>query len=383
MFRSIKCEFSNGTNSVGNYCNKNDRPTHIQQCLNRIDCIKFHNNAMLTFHKQNFTGIFVYENWSKCSVKCGLGYRFREAVCVLNTDNSIQLPNTYCDESSIEKLKIKCHLTNCTYKLVENWSTCSAQCGKRGIELLEKKCYETITRQFYSLSFCGITSLNNITRSCYKPCIRHLNHIRFEWKSNSWGNCSGGCGFGYKKRNVYCWNIEDKKIENDINCNYKKKLVSVLPCMNTNCGYGWFVTNWSKCSSNCSIGSKTRDVKCIKLTKEGHVTNEISGQCNLSSKPKSKITCNYGHCNSSYFWKPGNWSLCSSNCGFGNQRRIIECIDKNGVIQENNLKCLKESIPITHQLCFTNCKLFFLKNKFSFSINFSKRLCTILFAIKN
>ena len=154
MFRSIKCEFSNGTNPEDNYCNKNDRPTHIQQCLNRIDCIKFHNNTMLTFHRQNFTGIFVYENWSKCSVKCGLGYRFREAVCVLNTDNSIQLPNTYCDESSIEKLKIKCHLTNCTYKLVENWSACSTQCGKRGIELLEKKCYETITRQFYSLSFC-------------------------------------------------------------------------------------------------------------------------------------------------------------------------------------------------------------------------------------
>ena len=54
-----------------------------------------------SYNKQNFTGIFVYENWSKCSVKCGLGYRFREAVCVLNTDNSIQLPNTYCDESSI------------------------------------------------------------------------------------------------------------------------------------------------------------------------------------------------------------------------------------------------------------------------------------------
>ena len=356
MFRIVKCTHSNGTIASEKICNRNERPTHIYQCLNRIECIKYQQYAVSPFEQIKYTGMFIYSNWSKCSVKCGLGFRTRDPSCVLNTDKSVQLPISYCNQNALEKIKIKCHLANCTYKLIEKWSSCTYQCGKRGIETLEQKCYETVTRQYLNVSLCGLKEQINRTRSCYKPCIRHLNLISFEWKTGSWSSCSAGCGFGHKNRSVYCWNNEEKTIVNETNCISKKKLISSLPCMNTTCGYGWFVSKWSPCSTNCSLGYKTREVKCIKLTKEGHIKNETSDKCSLNERPESQITCNYGNCNSLYFWKPTPWSQCSPHCGFGNQRRIIECADRNGVVQDNHLKCFQDLVPISHQLCFTNCQ---------------------------
>lgn len=370
MYRQVKCSFLNGSQAFDDHCNKNDRPTHIYQCINRKDCIKYQKYSVASLKNTKFSGIFIYTNWSKCSVKCGLGFRVREPFCVLNTDKSIQLPISYCDQNIMEKININCHLTNCSYKLVKKWSLCSTQCGKRGVEVLEQRCYESITKKYYNLTYCGLNTIENKTRSCYKPCIRHLNHVSFEWKAGLWSNCTGGCGFGQRTRDVFCWNIEEKKKANENNCYSRKKLNSILPCMNTNCQYGWFVSKWSPCSLNCSQGIKKREVKCIKLTKEGYIKNETSDSCDPFQKPKSQIKCNYGNCDSNYFWRPSAWSVCTPNCGFGNQRRSVECVDKDGIIQENQNKCLQEFIPVSHQICFTNCyasTCLQLKNNFGIS----------------
>lgn len=115
--------------------------------------------------------------------------------------------------------------------------------------------------------------------------------------------------------------------------------------MNVSCGYGWFVSEWSqvccsststplppstssssfplfsyfltilvyiKCSKSCSLGFKTREVICAKISKEGHILNITSDKCSLSEKPIHRITCNYGDCGGSYFWQPGKWSKVSS-----------------------------------------------------------------------
>jgi hypothetical protein len=171
---------------------------------------------------------------------------------------------------------------------------------------------------------------------------------------------------------VYCWNSEDKKLSNGKNCNLRKKLYSILPCMNTgNCHYVWFVSKWSHCSVNCSHGFKQRKVMCIKLTKEGYIKNETLDKCNPLNKPKSQIKCNYGYCNSSSFWRTRAWSVCTPNCGFGIQRRVVECVDKNGIGQEK-IRCLQDFRPASHQVCFTNChanSCLQLKNNFGISFD--------------
>jgi hypothetical protein len=44
------------------------------------------------------------------------------------------------------------------------------------------------TKAFVSLSYCGINKINpNITRSCNKPCTRHIEYV-YEWRHGSWEN---------------------------------------------------------------------------------------------------------------------------------------------------------------------------------------------------
>lgn len=47
---------------------------------------------------------------------------------------------------------------------------------------------------------------------------------------------------------------------------------------------------------------------CAKISKEGHILNVTSNKCNMAEKPAHRITCNYGDCGGTYFWKPAKWS---------------------------------------------------------------------------
>ena len=53
---------------------------------------------------------------------------------------------------------------------------------------------------------------------------------------------------------------------------------------------------------------KTRNVSCIKITKEGHILNETSKKCDSNDKPSTTMECNLGDCKGSYFWRAKPWS---------------------------------------------------------------------------
>ena len=191
-------------------CNLTQKPSHISQCERKIECENFVRNLMSKVEETSMAGIIYYTNWSKCSVKCGSGYRTREAICKSPKNHSVQIPLSYCNIENLEKLKIKCHLVNCTYKLIEKWSKCST-CGQqgklisnhllkfifkimitfklfvKGVETLERQCQEITTKTFVSLTNCDINKLNtNVTRSCNKPCTRHVIYT-YEWRAGLWG----------------------------------------------------------------------------------------------------------------------------------------------------------------------------------------------------
>lgn len=115
------CGYDNGTTLPENNCNLHEKPIYLSECASRISCSRFANDIILINEQTSSIGVLSYTNWSKCSVKCGLGFRTREAVCRLAKNTSIELPMRYCNGDSKEKLRMSCNLANCSYQIIEKW----------------------------------------------------------------------------------------------------------------------------------------------------------------------------------------------------------------------------------------------------------------------
>ena len=132
MIRPVRCQhIKNGNILPEKDCNMSEKPSYISECERKTECEKFVRNFMSRVEENSAAGVIHYTNWSKCSVKCGTGFRTREAICKSIKNHSVQIPLSYCNTDNLDKLKIKCHLVNCTYKLIEKWGKCST-CGQQG-----------------------------------------------------------------------------------------------------------------------------------------------------------------------------------------------------------------------------------------------------------
>lgn len=211
-----------------------------------------------------------YTQWSGCSSKCGPGWRTRRALCKSISNDSVELDMRFCSREGREPLRMTCDVAQCFYKIIETWSQCSSGCGQPGLETLERRCFETVTKTFVDLAHCGLSDASKpITRTCYRPCVRHVRHA-YEWRVTDWKRvwarinlntnvcihisvfylfkCSSKCGFGFKNRTIYCWDLYENKKTYESNCVLKNKPAPMLPCMNVSCGFGWFVSEWSTVS---------------------------------------------------------------------------------------------------------------------------------------
>lgn len=131
-----------------------------------------------------------FTQWSSCSSKCGPGWRTRRALCKSVTNDSVELDMRYCTKDTSEPLRIACDVAQCYYRVVETWSQCSSSCGQQGLETLERRCYETVTKTFTDISHCGLSYTDKpITRTCYRPCVRHVRHA-FNWRATGWKSVS-------------------------------------------------------------------------------------------------------------------------------------------------------------------------------------------------
>lgn len=201
--RSVRCGLSNGTLLDEKECNKTTRPNHLSDCENRAECnyyiIKLavktkpvqQTTTSIQRTTKNLWPMLVYSNWSECSSKfCNQtdGVQIRKALCVSKINSRHQLPMNYCSHIKVESLRMACK-PNCSYKLVEKWSQCSVECGKYGIEKLDRKCYEENQKIYTTLSFCGIASPSqDITRSCFKSCAsRDVKSVtNYDWRVGEW-----------------------------------------------------------------------------------------------------------------------------------------------------------------------------------------------------
>jgi len=121
-----------------------------------------------------------------------------------------------------------------------------------------------------------------------------------KWKVGSWHPCSNQCGSGVRTRKVEC----NSGVDDDCAMNAKKPSSSERCTEYHGCKYE--TSSWSKCSSRCSTGTRTRRVEC-------------SGARCMGRKPRSEESCE-GHddtCDdcevtvfgNDNFTAKGSWSL--------------------------------------------------------------------------
>ncbi|XP_050315831.1 A disintegrin and metalloproteinase with thrombospondin motifs 9-like isoform X2 [Anthonomus grandis grandis] len=291
---------------------------------------------------------------SECSVPCGGGHQNVSVYCALK--GRITEP-FYCDQRSKPSGTQNCNEHACgRWEKTDTFHPCSVQCGK-GVEKRKYVCKKFDTEDVIDEQYCdGIRVPREDTRACYRECNRltyvddkypynpinensvydrYDRYKTFQWTPSDWTECSELCGGGTKKQQFLCRN--DLGVENAMMCDrYDKPRDNVVRCNEDACPQ-WKVGEYSpRCDSNCE---RHRQVRC--MNDEDTFDDK---RCDLTKKPQTSTKCKLSECphasgiSKSYFaatnqenryrWRAGPWNECSSTCGKGTRKRVIECIDQ-------------------------------------------------------
>eukprot|EP00927_Polykrikos_kofoidii_P049706 TRINITY_DN43721_c0_g1_i1.p1 TRINITY_DN43721_c0_g1~~TRINITY_DN43721_c0_g1_i1.p1 ORF type:complete len:1098 (-),score=119.06 TRINITY_DN43721_c0_g1_i1:51-3344(-) len=151
------------------------------------------------------------------------------------------------------------------------------------------------------------------------------------WKVSPWGECSTTCGVGLQKRAVAC------SVSNIEFCDQRSGKPSEEKVCHSIFGCKWSVGEWSACSTKCGIGNRSRDVTCNSGNSEDCRAEAV--------KPDAVKSC---HELDGCRWLQGEWGPCDNQCGSGQQRRTFICADSinhGGVGAATSDDCLTQVGP--------------------------------------
>ncbi|XP_060088812.1 LOW QUALITY PROTEIN: A disintegrin and metalloproteinase with thrombospondin motifs 10 [Heteronotia binoei] len=224
------------------------------------------------------------------------------------------------------------------------WTKCSAVCAG-GSQVQSVACKKqgdssTVLNQFCSPE----TKLPERQRQCNtEPCPP-------AWVIGNWTECSRSCNQGVRTRSVICQrkvSSTEKKTLDDSLCPLPRPHL-LEPCNNHTCPPEWAALDWSECTPNCGPGFRHRIVLC----KSGDHTSTLpTSQCPENSKPPTSIRCSLRRCPPPR-WVTGEWGECSGKCGFGQQRRSVQCLSHTG---QPSRECVETRRPATTQQCENKC----------------------------
>uniref|UniRef100_A0A914KVL1 Ig-like domain-containing protein n=1 Tax=Meloidogyne incognita TaxID=6306 RepID=A0A914KVL1_MELIC len=280
---------------------------------------------------------FYVGGWSECSTSCGPGIRSRQVECMAK---KIKLTDYECQGQSRPIQFRHCQL---------------------------KPCPPVVSHKNSKPSISP-SSLLDLTAS--KPNV-------YRWKHGRWTVCSASCLGGHQKLPLLCIELSSgktvpySKCENETISDGKRPEELIRQCNQQPCPPNWDISDWSVCSHSCGGGLRTRQVRCIQLiARKGPETTLLLPdiQC-PGERPGDEEPCGMVDCAPE--WSVGNWSECSTNCGFGEQKRSLSCIQRDsfGKIEE---KAIEECIlatnsekPIIIKNCsnLVNCPLNIDENK--------------------
>lgn len=164
------------------------------------------------------------------------------------------------------------------------------------------------------------------------------------WKVAEWSKCSKNCGIGMKSREVHCFDMRDQRPLRPFHC----RAISLRPLSHMMCNpqpcLDWYTSSWGQCSEVCGGGEQQRVVTCLE-----------EGRCNNDLQPMNFQPCNNHPCAE---WLTGAWEKCSASCGGGVQHRLIKCVNSRTQTEEvDPTRCQQELKPKITQKCNTNaCK---------------------------
>ncbi|KAI6241997.1 hypothetical protein M3Y99_00276400 [Aphelenchoides fujianensis] len=353
---------------------------------------------------------YIYKpgEWSSCSVSCGKGVKTRSAFCT-DVANQQRVDDEECEAANATKpqLEKSCQTVDCEAEwFLGDWESCSESCGSHGWQYRVIYCHRVFAngkRMTVDDSNCTSEERPPVKQTCNRFACP-------EWHAGPWSACSEKCGDAKQYRSVTCrsekegdegkllpadqcpedvehaserrcnlgpcdgltfqttdWDLcercNDTEETRNVTCQddtgrkyplekcLNEKVTEIptdtRPCASQPpCTYEWHVSEWSKCSTECGHGHKTRKVHCainelgeIKILDESHCERE---------KPEDRQECvNDEKCTGTYFTGP--WSNCSAECDGGKQTRLIACLnyDKKPVPEW----CDESERPAEEQTC--------------------------------
>ncbi|XP_057690045.1 thrombospondin type-1 domain-containing protein 4 isoform X1 [Corythoichthys intestinalis] len=225
----------------------------------------------------------VGNDWSTCSVDCGVGKRTRSVRCV--SDQGSVVNDMECSSRVRPVGSEECNMGPC----VTNWyssawsSTCSAQCGP-GVQKREVVCLTRGgVREGEGAGDCVGEKPAELKACNGGPC----EPITM-WYSSPWTQCNVQCGDGTQRRDIICIQKtgNDFTVVPSAECAQMDKPPAVQECEMGDCHPQWFTTEWSTCSRSCGKGLQMREVRCLTADKK-HSQN-----CDANIKPEQEQICN-------------------------------------------------------------------------------------------
>ncbi|XP_026071704.1 A disintegrin and metalloproteinase with thrombospondin motifs 7-like [Carassius auratus] len=159
------------------------------------------------------------------------------------------------------------------------------------------------------------------------------------WKIGDWSKCSKNCGVGVKVREILCYDTRDQRLLRPFHCQatYPRPPVRI-PCNIHNC-LEWYTSSWGQCSELCGGGKQQRLVTCPETEK-----------CDEDLQPTNIQACNVHPCNQ---WITGSWGQCSVSCGGGVQHRLVKCVNTEAELEDEtgHVDCDHEPRPKNTKKC--------------------------------
>ncbi|XP_077567643.1 papilin b, proteoglycan-like sulfated glycoprotein [Stigmatopora nigra] len=151
----------------------------------------------------------------------------------------------------------------------------------------------------------------------------------YEYRVNTYGECSATCGGGTQHRTVECW-LQDPVNSRMVDESFC--IVQHLPrpesqqvCNAHSCNAKYSFSVFGECSVTCGGGQQRREVYC-----EGAGGERLADvACQTLTKPHSVRVCRRPACRILSTWHVTAYGLCSRSCGGGVRERQVACLDSN------------------------------------------------------
>lgn len=282
-----------------------------------------------TVDKNDFTleknkYVWKYEEWSPCSVSCGKGVQHIIYGCYdRQTDDKVE--EKLCQYvGSKETNNVECEMIDCAsvsyqWRMLRDYSECSASCGDTGIRHQLSECERISDEEIVGDEYC----LYVPKPISIEPCNRKVcETFTYKWKvTTEWSECSATCGdSGTQFQVFYCvkqykdghTEKADKRFCADMVSPKEPRPCNRKPCME----YRWESTDsWLACNESCGeYGMQSKRITC-KRVKDGKSTDAGVWFCAGLDKLVERQPCNRRECFSLKWVVSGDWSDCSQTCG--------------------------------------------------------------------